>query len=450
MSDPPQDPNAPGGPDDGSSTAEVIDIKSPRKKREPAVVLPVSLTPDWQSALRKTEKGVLTSDDGNAALLLTNDPDWAGCLKYNEFSDRITWYREPPAIPGLATPVPGSLLHDSHATHAQHWLACCQHTKFSKLATRAAMVHAARCHGFHPVRDYLRSLRWDGTFRLHNWLQAYLGASDEPYIHIVGRMWLISAVARVMQPGCQADHALVLEGRQGCGKSTAIAILAGDWYLPSLPDVQSKDSSQVLPGRWLAEIAELDAFRKAEVTRIKEYLTRRTDVYRPAYGEFILDQPRQVVFAGTTNDSHWHKDATGGRRFWPIPVAQLDRDTLTRDRDQLWAEAHEAYLGGAEWHPKDEATIEALTLAQDERFQSDDWERKVAAWVNETELTGSIRDGLSIGEVLSGALGVETKHHDQSAQTRVGAILTRMSWNIVRVAENGVRVRRYFRPRKVV
>lgn len=440
---PPDDPNAPGGPTPpeadesltGEATAKVLPIRKGQAKAATAAA-------DWQQALRRNESGNYTRDPGNAALLLTNHADWLGCLQYDEFADRIYWQRQPPPMPGLTTPAVGDLLADHHIIFAQHWLARMQNVSFGVEATHSALVSASRHNTHHPVRDYLTSLKHDGRLRLHNWLQTYLGSPDDEYLHHVGRLWMISAVARVMRPGCQADYMLVFEGKQGVGKSTAVRILAGDWYLGSVPDLQHKDSSAALRGKWIAEFAELDAMHRAELTRVKEYLTRIEDSYRPAYGRNTIDQPRQTVFAGTTNDQHWNKDDSGeARRFWPVPVTQLDRDALTADRDQLWAEAFGAFVAGDQWHPSPEL-LPALREAQEERAFTDEWTGRIAKWLSDEPISLSA-GGVTIAEVLAGALSVPPKDQDKAVQTRVGQIISRLGLKPQRVREHGARIRRY-------
>ena len=194
---------------------------------------------------------------------------------------------------------------------------------------------------FHPVRDYLDTLWPDGEARLDTWLTTYLRVENSPYTRAVGRAWMISAVARVRQPACKADHALILEGMQGVGKSKTARIIAvmTEWFADDIADLGTKDSAQDLRGKWIIELGELTALRRNEVERVKAFMSRSTDHYRSSYGRRSQDFPRLCVFIGSTNADIYLGDATGGRRFWPVKVGRIDLGALQRDIGQLWPEA---------------------------------------------------------------------------------------------------------------
>jgi len=416
-----------------------LEISPSWSPEQEAVPTPLTGEGAWESSLRRNQSGTLTREPGNAALLVANLDEWRGCLQYDEFADQIRWARPAPSLAGFAPPDVGADLADHHVTYVQHWLARHHDVAFPKQSVHDAVESAARQNTVHPVREYLTGLEWDGTLRLDSWLVDYLGADPAlGYVAAVSRWWLVGAVARVMRPGCQADHILVLEGDQGAGKSTAVRILGGDWYLASLPDLGSKDASQILQGSWLVEMGELDALRGAAMTRVKDYITRTVDSYRPAYGRSTVRRPRQCVFIGTTNEHTYLQDSSGARRFWPIRVSAIDAAGLRSARDQLWAEAVARYEAGEQWHPS--ATfVPALTEAQDERFAADAWEPRIAAWAAE-------RSEFTLGSVMADALGIEPGRWTRGDQTRVGMVLRRLGYTSRRVMVAGVREVRYCLP----
>ena len=223
------------------------------------------------------------------------------------------------------------------------------------------IAEIADAHRIHPVRDYLTSLKWDGIERLDMWLVDFLGAEDTLYVRAIGRRWLISAVARAIKPGVKADHMLVLEGPQGILKSSALATLCHDdsWFLEDLRDIHGKDALMQFGGKWLVEIAELQSFRGADNSRLKAFISTRTDNYRPPYARVGQDFPRSVVLAGSVNEDQYLKDATGGRRFWCFACGTIDIDGLAEARDQLWAEAAAAYAAKENWWLDNSEIIES-------------------------------------------------------------------------------------------
>lgn len=290
---------------------------------------------------------------------------------------------------------------------------------------------------YSPVAEYLRSIVWDKNPRLNKWLRDYLGAIDDPYTNAIGPKWLISAVKRVMEPGCQADYTLVLEGSQGKKKSTALRALTGkDWFSDDISDIGSKDSAMQLQGKWIVELSELDAFRRAEITTIKAWLVRREDHFRPPYGRRAEDFPRQNVFAASTNKDDWGLDDTGLRRFWPVKCGvfgSIDIDGITSARDQLWAEAYHRYLNNEEiWLSNSEIEKEA-TAEQHDRQEADPWAVIIEPWLETPTQRGfrlgetpplQSKDGvIHLSEILWNCLSIPEKDWNRAHKDRVSRIL---------------------------
>lgn len=189
---------------------------------------------------------------------------------------------------------------------------------------------------FDPLLDYLDGLKWDGVPLLDRWLTTYLGVEDTNLHRAVGRATLIAAVRRIRQPGCKFDHILTLEGPEGKGKSTAIAVLAGveNFSDQTILSQSDKEQQELLRGIWLYEIADLAGLRRAEVEKVKAFASRTHDRARPAYGRRRVDAPRRCIFVATTNEDEYLKSPTGNRRFWPVAVGSIDIEGLRRDRDQ--------------------------------------------------------------------------------------------------------------------
>jgi predicted P-loop ATPase len=380
---------------------------SSRRTATKRAVVPIQREEHWTDGLMRNDRGVPLGNLRNVLHALRHAPEWQGVLAYDEFAGRVITRKLPPW--GGPTVERWTDYHDARA---------CEWFQEHEIAASAGVVGrgiqtAAREDPFHPVRDYLNALNWDGTLRLDTALTTYLGVEDSHYVRAIGPRFLISAVARVFDPGCQVDHMLILEGPQGILKSSALPALAAPWFTDRISNLGSKDSSMEVAGVWMIEMSELDALTKATNSAIKSFVTRRHDRFRPPYGKHVVDQPRQCVFAGSINPTGGYlKDPTGARRFWPIRCGVIDLEALRRDRDQLWAEALVRYRAGARWH-LETPELEALATAEQEaRFEADAWAEKVGEW-----LVG--RNDVSVGEVLVGALGIPQESWSQTAQNRV-------------------------------
>lgn len=203
---------------------------------------------------------------------------------------------------------------------------------------------------YHPIKKYLEKIRWDGKPRLDTILIDYLNADDSRYTRMVTRKTFTAAVARVFEPGIKFDHVLVLCGMQGIGKSTLFSRLGGSWYSDSMTisDMKDKTASEKLQGVWIMELGELAGIRKVDVEIVKSFISRQNDIYRPAYGQYVENHPRECIIVGTTNaDNGFLRDVSGNRRFWPVRLNRKVSDPWKLDEmdaDQIWAEAYQSFL----------------------------------------------------------------------------------------------------------
>jgi predicted P-loop ATPase len=308
----------------------------------------------WLKDCQETSEGEPRANLANVMLALRQDDRINTVFAYDEMLRAPIlckpgpWDHPKPGSPAFVSrPV-----SDVDVTGLQEWLQLNGLEQINKDVSHQAVDLRAGERSFHPVRDYLDALAWDGVGRLLSWVHIYLGAESTDYHAGIGAMFLIAMVARIYDPGCKADYMLTLEGTQGARKSSACAILGGEWFSDSLPDIRSgKDVAQHLNGKWLIEVAELSALDKAEASALKAFITRPVERYRPSYGRKEVIEKRQCVFIGTTNKTAYLRDETGGRRFWPVKVGTIDTSALARDRDQLFAEAVTLYRSGKPWWP---------------------------------------------------------------------------------------------------
>ena len=278
---------------------------------------------------------------------------------------------------------------------------------------------AAQWNGYHPIREWLDTLSWDKQPRISTWLHDFLGAEKTSYSGLVGRMFLISAIARVLNPGCQADAMPVLEGAQGIGKSSALGVLFRPWFSDAHLDLDSKDSLIALRGCWGIEWAELSALRKADIERVKTFISQRVNRYRPPFERIEVEEPRQCIFIGTTNRSAYLQDEEN-RRFWPVKVRKIDLTALDRARHQLWAEAMQAYHDGEKWHPTQEESLGLFSPEQESRRVADPWEELIIGFVD-------LRQEITTAEILE-HLGVPTEKQSTPEARRVAEIMRKNGW----------------------
>jgi predicted P-loop ATPase len=399
---------------------------------------PVQINSRWASKLQRSVYGHPLASLANVVIALRSSPDWEGVLGFNESTWEVTAMKAPPWPEQVKRDYPARW-QDVDDLGATYWMQM-HEIKASRATTTDAIQLVAEDRFFHPIRDHLDSLVWDGRPRLDDYLTVYFNTTPDDYTKTVGRKFLIGAVARVYEPGCKNDCCLVLEGEQGLKKSMALRILAGNdqWFSDDMPDLASKDAKFHSRGFWIIELAELYTLLKADISQAKAFLSRQRDDVRLPYGKRTTKLPRECVFVGTVNAGQYLHDASGARRFWPVECKGINVESLREDRDQIIAEAvheYKAWKAGtsnieAPWWFDDEG---AVRQQQAERFETGPLEDAIECFLSEREHAADptvsqieiARDGLHMPERDWKGLGkviTETlrRCHWKRFQRRVG------------------------------
>ena len=395
------------GPTDAGDLSDLIDTSpSPASPPKPEIVV----DPDWRSWLQRNEEGVIKPTLPNVQLIVRNDIRTRGIIAFNKFTQDVVLIRSPgskslkKASPKPIRQLDGEIWEVRDAINGDLWTDSHDHAvraileaperqggyglKTSDRDMKAAVDMVAHENAFHPVRDYLESVEWDGTPRVERLFIDYLGSPDTAYHRATARLALLGAVTRIFEPGHKFDFVPILEGVQGKRKSTFIEILACNWFAELEGDLHDrKQLVEKMQGSWIMEIPELQGFNKAEVTTIKGFVSARSDKVRLAYGRRATVFLRQQVFWGSTNDSEYLRDASGGRRFWPVhcTIDEIDTERLKREVNQLWAEAVVLYR---ELRRKTNSDVLPLYLVDEET-------RTEASLIQESRRAESAEEGLA-------------------------------------------------------
>ncbi|KFN42326.1 VapE domain-containing protein [Arenimonas oryziterrae] len=417
---------------------------------------------DWRAGLVRTNTGAVKGVSHNVMLILDNDPALKNLFWLDEFGNRIALDRLPPWSGGTRDE-----FTEVDALELSAWLGSPdRYTMAVGIDLVMQGVEAiARRKKRHTVREYLERLVWDGTPRVSRMFVDLFGASESEYALGAAPCMMVSAVSRILwqdptQPskGSKVDFMVVLEGGQGAGKTTSVLeLFTAEWYAEATESPAHKDFYQTLRGRWAIEIGEMDSFSKADVSKVKQAITTRFDVYRPSYGRTARSFRRECVFVGTVNGDDYLRDATGARRFLPVTVGMIDIQAVVAARDQLWAEAVHLFKHGFEWWQ----LPPGAKREQDARFSEDVWIETIVRWLEgkaaashyehismeERDKDGRV-DECSVAELLGDCLRIDTARHDRTAQTRVGSIMRRLGWDKYRPVKRGERVWCYYRPQE--
>ena len=377
---------------DGTAGTELPQRMTPAGSYLEDVKRPVSDLLDDPNAIMRRGKNPI-ANHSNAMTIVRYATEWDGILAYDELSEDLLLLKP---IPGARTPkstFKKRPISDDDFILAVAWFNRHGFPSIGKDKVIDAVETVAKETIISPVHRYLEdlktSIKWNPSThsaKLHRLFQDYFGTiedagvpgADPKYLSTVGQKFMISAVARALRPGCKVDTMLVLEGRQGAGKSSAARVLAGvEYFSDNLPAMGTKDASDHVRGKWIIEVGELSAMQKSEIETTKAFISRQDEKFRPAYNRKEITYKRRCVFIGTTNQEAYLRDETGNRRFWPVRVGTIDLPALKRDRDLLWAEALYRFRNGEKWYlTEDEGKLAAAV--QQDRVSEDIWQEQLS------------------------------------------------------------------------
>lgn len=404
---------------------------------------PVGEDRSWRRELSTSIEGAIRVNQRNAELYLSHYPSMLGVLGFDEMRQEATIMSAPPwAATEDDGPYPRQVT-DADIAGAVYWLQDDAGAALWSISSRLvapAIERAARRAPYHPLRDYLRGLEWDGVGRL-DWLFVdYFECGDDDYTRAVGPMFTLGAVARAFRPGCKVDTMPIVEGEQGIRKSSGLRALCGpQFFIDSLSDLSGKDAIIQLQGSWIAEIGELAAMSRGQVDHVKMVLSRQEDEIRLPYGTRPVRLPRATVFVGTVNpEDGYLTDRTGNRRFYPLRAEAVDIEAIERDRDQLWAEAVHRFDAGEPWHPSPELAAAAIERQRGAEVR-DVWEDRIGDWLR-------TRDRATTAEILTECIQMPPERQNRAAQMRVAGALKAMGWDRVRIRSEGARRYEFVRP----
>lgn len=408
----------------------------------PGISIPAGESLDnWRSNLILNEDGIIRPRlSQNFKWMLRCHADTDGLFQWNTIAEAVFLHRAPPWGGPHPDPwVPRRIINND-IFETTTWLERRGLTP-RKSETSDTIYTVASFRTYNPVRDYLASLVWDGCPRLAGGMWEgsavdplsieYLGTPPDPIYGTLLTRWHIAGVARIFQPGCQVDNMIVLESPQGRRKSSyvrAMATVQGvEYFCDDVGDISNKDSIIRLHGCWLVEIGELARVKAADIEVTKSWVTRRSDRYRPPYEREVKDVPRHFVLAASVNPSGYGylRDPTGNRRFWPVPIRDIDIDRIASDRDQIWAEAVHYYRQREQWWATqdEESRIDELT---GDRRAEDPLAGRVAAYLTEPDPAARLLNGgIGLDAVVTG-IGIPVAQQSEYMAKRIAEAMKEM------------------------
>lgn len=401
-----------------------------------------SININFHKQLDRTADGKTRVTVTNLVRILKHNPAYTGLWGWDEWRSQYVLTRVPP-WGRLGREAPFTIVDDD----ILFLRSAVEQMEFVEMVSTTNMMWDAvhivcRENSFDEVKVMLNATEWDGVPRLDTWAIDYLKAEDKPINRTICRKWLISAIARALRPGCQADYMLILEGPQSAGKSSALRILFGDLLLPRMPDPSHQYAGLTLQGKWCCESGELAHLSKADSASTKAFITETHDVYKVPHERATTRKPRRCVFAATTNHANYLRDSTGERRYWPLRTGvtgEFDLVGLAAVREQIFAEAKAAFDAGEIWHPtrQEEEAIREKHLT---RAAEDPTYDNILEWTD-----GGARGGFTLTEALQQGLGLDKdKAFPRSVVIAVTDALKRIGYEKQRVQIDRKRAERYF------
>jgi putative DNA primase/helicase len=425
--------------------------ETPEGTFTPSAACASSITWDALYAmLIKTERNTVKGCRENVFMCMRYDPKLVGLVALDQFSQLQVKRRAAPWSSEIGEWTEADDFHLGLYLAKKYYLVLASIGEIEK-----AVAQAAREHAFDPVKEYMTKCadQWDKEARVEKAFPTYWGAMDSEYVRLIARMFFVGLVQRAFRPGVKHDYAPVFEGGQGEGKSTALAVLGGEWFADTPFRMGEKDGYLSIQGVLIYEIAELEQFNRSEVTAVKAFMSSSNDRYREPYGRRMKKVPRRTCFGATTNEDKYFKDPTGNRRFWPIKCGRIDLDALKRDRDQLMGEAVHLMRAGALWYPTRDQQVGLIQPHQDDREIPHEWIGRLYDYCEGLDsdgkpVMGSRLDKVSSRELITKALHIEIgKLGAAKRETMdVSTCMRKLGW-VKKREEGGAREYYYMRPK---